>query len=63
MIYFFLGKDFVVLNKKVNELINKLNISNIIKLEYSSLDEIINEVNYVDLFNGKKIISSIFFFF
>ena len=58
MIYFFLGKDFNIVNKKVEELINKLNISNIIKYDYSSssLEEIINEVNYIDLFNEKKLI-------
>ena len=58
MIYFFLGKDFNIVNKRVDELIKKLGISNIIKYDYSisSLEEIINEVNYVDLFNEKKLI-------
>ena len=58
MIYFFLGKDFNIVNKKVEELVNKLKISNVIKYDYStsSLVEIINEVNYVDLFNEKKLI-------
>ena len=58
MIYFFLGKDFNIVNKRVEELINKLDISNIIKYDFSvsSLEEIINEVNYIDLFNEKKLI-------
>ena len=58
MIYVFSGIDFNVLNSKVNALINKLNINNIIKYDMneSSLIEIINEVNYIDLFNEKKLI-------
>lgn len=58
MIYVFLGKNFYIVSKKVNELIAKLNINNIIRFDYSegSLDEILNEVNYVDLFNEKKLI-------
>ena len=58
MIYVFLGEDFNILNKKVNELVNKLNIENIIKYDFneSSISEIINESNYVDLFNEKKLI-------
>lgn len=58
MIYFLLGSDFSILNKRVDELIIKLNISNIIKYDFSnvSLSEIINEVNYVDLFNEQKLV-------
>ena len=58
MIYFLLGKDFNIVNKRVEELISKLNISNIIKYDFSlvTLIDIINEVNYVDLFNEKKLI-------
>ena len=58
MIYFLLGKDFNIVNKRVEELVSKLNISNIIKYDSSqtSLEEIIDEVNYVDLFNEKKLI-------
>ena len=58
MIYLLIGKDFNIVNEKVNELINSLNISNIIKYDYSETDlvSIINEVNYIDLFNEKKLI-------
>jgi len=58
MIYVFLGKEFNLMKKRVDELINSLNIDNIIKYDYSesSLKEIIEEVNYVDLFNDKKLI-------
>ena len=58
MIYFLLGSDFSILNKRVDELIIKLNIFNIIKYDFSnvSLSEIINEVNYVDLFNEQKLV-------
>lgn len=58
MIYAYLGKDFNILNKAVNDFINKLNIDNIIKYDYleSSLSDIIDEVNYIDLFNEKKLV-------
>lgn len=58
MIYLLIGKDFNIVNEKVNELIKSLNISNIIKYDYSETDlvSIINEVNYIDLFNEKKLI-------
>lgn len=58
MIYVFLGSDFNILNDSVNALIKDLNISNIIKYDFneSSIIDIIDEVNYVDLFNEKKLI-------
>lgn len=58
MIYVFLGKDFSIVNNKINELVASLNLNNIIKYDFteSSLREIIDEVNYVDLFNEKKLI-------
>ena len=58
MIYVFLGNEISILKSKINELINKLNISNIIKYEYdeTSIIDILNELNYVDLFNEKKLI-------
>ena len=58
MIYFLFAEDSSILNKRVNELVTKLNISNIIKYDFSSvsLNEIIDELNYVDLFNEKKLV-------
>ena len=58
MIYVVLGKDNKIVKKKIEELISKLNIDNIIKYDGSEteLSEIINEINYVDLFNEKKLI-------
>lgn len=58
MIYVVLGKDIKIVKKKIEELISKLSIDNIIKYDGSEADlsEIINEINYVDLFNEKKLI-------
>ena len=58
MIYMFLGIDFSIVNSKVNSLIDELNIENIIRYEYGeiTLRDIIEEVNYIDLFNEKKLI-------
>lgn len=58
MIYVFLGSDFSILNNNVNNLINDLSINNIIRYDFTevSLRDIIDEVNYVDLFNEKKLI-------
>ena len=58
MIYVFLGNDFNIVKKNMDELVSSLNINNIIKYDFteSSMSEILNEVNYVDLFNEKKLI-------
>ena len=58
MIYVFLGNDFNIVKKNMDELLSSLNINNIIKYDFteSSMSEILNEVNYVDLFNEKKLI-------
>ena len=58
MIYVYLGKDFTILNNKIQELINTLNINNIINYDFSetSIREILDEVNYIDLFQEKKLI-------
>ena len=58
MIYVFLGKDFNIVKLKIDELVNKLDISNIIKYDFSesNIGEILDEVNYIDLFNEKKLI-------
>lgn len=58
MIYIFIGNEINIVKEKINETINSLNIDNIIKFDFSesSINEIIDEVNYVDLFNEKKLI-------
>lgn len=58
MIYLLLGKDFNIVNARVSSLVSSLNISNIIKYDFSETDltSIINEVNYIDLFNEKKLL-------
>ncbi len=58
MIYVFIGSDFSILNDSVNKLISNLNIDNIIRYEFGeiTLRDIIEEINYVDLFNEKKLL-------
>lgn len=58
MIYVFLGKEKNIINKKIKELIDSLNINNIINIDYSesSLNDILDEVCYVDLFNERKLL-------
>lgn len=58
MIYVFLGSEINLINKKIEEIILKSNISNIIKYDYdeSNIIDVLNEANYVDLFNEKKLI-------
>ncbi len=58
MIYVFIGNEISILKDKINSLINKLSIKNIIKLDYDdvSLIDILNEINYIDLFNEKKLL-------
>ena len=58
MIYVFLGVDFNVVKKKIDELISKLNINNIIKYDFSetNIRDILDEVNYIDLFNEQKLV-------
>ena len=58
MIYVFLGKDINILNSKIEKLISSLKIDNIIKYDFNEIDliDILNEVNYVDLFNEKKLV-------
>ena len=65
MIYVFLGKDYNIVNDRINSLINSLNINNIIKYDFNetSIKEIIEEVNYIDLFNEKKLIIVSYFSF
>lgn len=58
MIYVFLGDEINILKSKVNEIVSSLKIDNIINYDFSdcSMLDIINEVNYVDLFNDRKLI-------
>lgn len=58
MIYVFIGNEINILKEKINSLIKKLNINNIVKMDYSEIDiiDILNEINYIDLFNEKKLI-------
>lgn len=58
MIYVFLGKEINIINKNINELISKLNIDNIIKYDFNdvSINDILDEVCYIDLFNEKKLV-------
>lgn len=58
MIYVFLGKDINIIKRKIDTLINDLNIDNIIKYDFSEdgFDNILDEVSYIDLFNEKKLL-------
>lgn len=58
MIYVFLGNEINIIKKKIDSLIDELKIDNIIKYGYDSvsIDDILNEINYVDLFNEKKLL-------
>lgn len=58
MIYVFLGNEINIIKKKIDSLVDELKIDNIIKYDYDSvsIDDILNEVNYVDLFNEKKLL-------
>lgn len=58
MIYIFLGNEINIVKERIENTIKELNIENIIKYDFSesSITEIIDEVNYVDLFNEQKLI-------
>ena len=58
MIYVFLGNEINIIKKKIDSLVDELKIDNVIKYDYDSvhIDDILNEVNYVDLFNEKKLL-------
>lgn len=58
MIYVFLGNEINIIKKKIDSLIDELKIDNVIKYDYDSVsvDDILNEINYVDLFNEKKLL-------
>lgn len=58
MIYVFLGNEINLLKRRIDGLKHELNINNIIEYDFddSNIIDILNEVNYVDLFNEKKLI-------
>ena len=58
MIYVFLGQDFNIVKKRIDSLVDKLNINNIIRYDALECDfeDVLNEVNYIDLFNEKKLV-------
>ena len=58
MIYVFLGNEINIIKRKIDSLIDELKINNINKYDYDSVsvDDILNEINYVDLFNEKKLL-------
>lgn len=58
MIYVFLGNEINIIKRKIDSLIDELKIENIIKYDYDyvKVEDILNEVNYVDLFNEKKLL-------
>lgn len=58
MIYVFLGNEINIIKRKIDSLIDELKIDNIIKYDYDnvSIDDLLNEINYVDLFNEKKLL-------
>ena len=58
MIYVYLGNEINILKMRINELISSLDIKNIIEYDYSntSINEILEEVCYIDLFNEKKLL-------
>lgn len=58
MIYVFLGNEINIIKRKIDSLIDELKINNIIKYDYDSVsvDDVLNEINYVDLFNEKKLL-------
>lgn len=58
MIEVLYGEQTEIINKYINTFIKKNKIDNVIKYDYneSSIDEVLNETMYMDLFGGKKII-------
>lgn len=58
MIYVFLGSEVNLLKRKIDDLIKESSINNIINYDYDEYNiiDILSEVNYVDLFNDKKLI-------
>lgn len=58
MIYVFLSNEVNLLKRRIDSLIKESNINNIINYDYDEYNiiDILNEVNYIDLFNDKKLV-------
>lgn len=58
MIYVFIGNVINIINSKINNLINDEKISNVINYDFKeyNLNSILTEINYVDLFNERKLV-------
>ncbi len=58
MIYLLYGEEYFLLKEKIEEIKSKLNVDNIISIDfdYSNIQNILNEVCYIDLFNTKKLL-------
>lgn len=58
MIYCLYGEDYKKIDEYINEIVKKENIENITTYDtsLSSIDEIITECNYMDMFGSKKLI-------
>lgn len=58
MNYLLYGKEYFLLKRKLNEIINNSNIDNVISMDFDNIKliDVITEVCYVDLFNEKKLI-------
>ena len=58
MIYLLYGEEYFLLKEKIEEIKSKTNVDNIISIDfdYSNIQNILNEVCYIDLFNSKKLL-------
>lgn len=58
MIYLLYGDEYYLIKEKIDNIIKESAIDNIISIDFSSsnIRNILNEVNYIDLFNTRKLI-------
>lgn len=58
MIYLLYGEEYFLLKEKIEDIKSKTNVDNIISIDfdYSNIQNILNEVCYIDLFNSKKLL-------
>jgi len=58
MIYLLYGEEYFLLKEKIEEIKSKTDVDNIISIDfdYSNIQNILNEVCYIDLFNSKKLL-------